>query len=317
MAPQTIQDQEMLEKLRGLGYVSGSSQQQKKEFGPEDDVKTKMPVYNAVLDAFNQKDRGAIDQGITTLEEICKNANTLPMAYYYLAELYKETRKIDRSLETLQAGMEKFPQHYDLLLEYVDSLIEKGDFQMLIKTVTSKHLPQIEQDASIYNKLGLAYSKVNQLDKAMEALQKAAAIDDEYADIFQNMGSIHLSKFIVSKEKREYKKAEENFLKVLALNPKHANAYNNLGALYFRIRNVDKAIDSWEKAVKFNEEMGKTYYYLGLAYFSKKRKDKAFTYFSIYKQKYYETLTDQEKLNLDKLIALSSEKQKQEEHSIG
>jgi len=73
---------------------------------------------------------------------------------------------------------------------------------------------------------------------------------------------------------------------------------------------VDKAINSWEKAVKFDEELGKTYYYLGMAYFSKKILDKAFTYFSIYKQKYYKTLTEQEQLNLDDLIARARKKQK-------
>ncbi len=213
MAPQTKLDQDMLKKLRSLGYASGSSQGQKEEFGPEDDVKTKMPVYNAVLDAFSQKDRGDINQGITTLEEICKNSNTLPMAFYYLAVLFKETGKLDLSLETLQKGMAKFPQHYDLFVEYVDFLIEKGDFQLLIKTITSTQLPQIEQDASIYNKLGLAYSKVNQMDKALEALQRAAVIDDEYADIFQTWGAYTCPNSFSVKTQRNIKKRKNVFRK--------------------------------------------------------------------------------------------------------
>lgn len=295
---------EMLEKLRSLGYTAGSAQSPKEEFGPEDDIKTKMPVYNSVIDAFSLKDKGAVTQGITALEEICEKSNTLPTAFYYLAKLYRETGKVDRSLETLQAGMEKFPQHFDLLLEYVDSLIIKGDFQTLIKTATSKNLPQMEQDASFYNKLALAYSKTNQLDKALEILHKAAAVDDGYADVFQNIGSIYLSRFYVSKEIREYKMAEENFSKVLSIDTNRADAHNSLGSLYFSNGNVDKAIESWEKAAQLSDDLGMTYYFLGLVYLSKNMKDKALFYFISYKSKYYNFLTEQEKQKLERLIVL-------------
>lgn len=303
-AVQNQPNTEMIKKLRSLGYTAGSSRTSEEIFGPEDDIKVKMPLYNDVLEAYSLKDRGAAAQGLSALEDICSTPEAFPTAFYFLAKLFRETGNIDRSLDTLLAGMNKFPRSFDLLLEYTDTLLAVGDYQKLITTLTSKPLPQMDQDASLYNKLGVAYSKIQQPQKALEAFYMATAVDDGYADALHNMGSIHLSQFLAGRDPLDYKKAHACFSKVLALIPNNGEAHNSMGALYFGGGYLDKAINSWEKAIQFSSGLGKTYYMLGLAYLSKNVKDKALFYFAAYKNNYYSLLSEEEKVNLDRLISL-------------
>ena len=296
--------QDMLEKLSSLGYATYAMNDYKNSFGPEDDIKNKMPVYNSVQEAYSLKDKQGMEKTIDALEKITAHQSTIPAAYIYLSRLKRENHQVDLALKTLWTRMEKFPEHYELLREYVDALLTKEDYPAIVNTLTSREMPQMEQDASLYNKLGIAYFRMNHLDKALATFEKAAAIDDEYADIHFNMGSIYLSRFLIEKNFEAYKKAENKFLDVLSLDAEHADTFNSLGALYFGNGDLTKAIQSWEKAVHLKTDLGKTYYYLGLAYYSQKENGKAFSYLSLYKEKYYHMLTPDQKVYLDKMISL-------------
>lgn len=280
-------DPATLRKLRSLGYATASSISRKKTYGPEDDIKSLLPLHNRIVAAYRMRETGKIKDGIAALENIIKQENRLDIAYAYLGKLYKESNQIDAALERLREGFAAYPFSYEILELYCEYLMETQKYDEIIRVLSRGQPFQMEQDPELWNVLGLAYARKGQGDDALKAFERSAAIDPEYADTFSNLGAIYLSIYMQNHEKEFFSKTVENFSKVIALDPKNDPAYNSLGAAYMTAGVIPDAIRNWEKAIELNPRAGKTYYYLGLAYLSQGNMSKARLYLVTQKNQFF------------------------------
>jgi arylsulfatase A-like enzyme/Tfp pilus assembly protein PilF len=301
-------DQTTLETLRSLGYVASSTASQKGQYGPEDDVKILLPKYNRIMAAYQLKEQGQREKGISELESILGEPGTLDIAYAYLARLYKDGGKTEEALDTLEKGLQQHPSSYDIFSLYTDYLLEAGRYDTLIQAVPSKKFRQMEQDPLVWRNLGTAYFKKGDLEKAIRTLETAASIDGGYFDVLQNLGSIYLSRYLQSKDENDLRKARKNFERAVAVDPASAEVHNKLGGIFLQEKNLDQAIEHWERAVSLSPDYGKAHYYLGLAYLSKGAQDKALRHLTVYRQQFAGRLTSEEQKKLDELIQASSKK---------
>jgi protein O-GlcNAc transferase len=93
--------------------------------------------------------------------------------------------------------------------------------------------------------MGLILEKI-QINKAIEAYQKAIEIDPKLVDAYNNLGNI----FLVQ---GEVEQAEIFFRKAVTANPLHFGSYLNLGNLLIeQYQQVDEAISYYQKAFNFN-----------------------------------------------------------------
>ena len=161
----------------------------------------------------------------------------------------------------------------------------------------------MEQDPELWNVLGLAYGRKGMGDAAIKAFGISASIDDEYADTFNNLGSIYLSQYMQTRDKNAFNKTVNNFKRVIALDSCNSSAYNNLGAVYMTAGMLPEAIHNWEKVIGLNSNAGKTFYYLGLAYLAQQNTSRAMYFLIDNKHKFYDLLAPAEKQRLDILIA--------------
>ncbi|NIQ98200.1 MAG: tetratricopeptide repeat protein [Desulfuromonadales bacterium] len=102
------------------------------------------------------------------------------------------------------------------------------------------------ENRNAWARLGHAYFDSNQPAKAIEAYDKALALNPNDADLLTDQG-------VMFRRMGWYDKAIENFSKANEVNPSHAVSLFNLGIVYrYDLQEFDKAIEAWEKYLQVN-----------------------------------------------------------------
>src|SRR5579864_9559961 len=106
---------------------------------------------------------------------------------------------------------------------------ERGDIMMARKMYREaieafQSAPQ--KSAVIYNKIGIAYHQLQQLDNARKSYEKALKMKANYAEALNNIGTVYYAK-------KGYRRAISYYQKALRLSPESASIYSNLGTAQF------------------------------------------------------------------------------------
>ena len=295
-------DRETLEKLKSLGYVGSPVFLKKEKYGPEDDVKILLPFYNEIADAYTFREEGKTEEGIELLQQIIKKQKKVYFAYIYLAKLYRESNRMQDALNILKQGLDVHPLCYEIVSLYSEYLLDAGRFDEVIDILDSHTLIRMEHDALLWNYLGLAYMKKGDVDNAIKAFETAVSVDQQYADVFVNLGRIYFSRYLRTKEKNAYKNSIYNYKKAIEVEPDNAEAFYGLGVAYMQDGREKDAIYLLEITLVLDPGLIKAYYFLGLAYLTNNNLNEAFNCLSAYKKIAYRSLSNEEKMTLDSLI---------------
>ncbi len=295
-------DRDTLKRLQSLGYFGNPVFTRKENFGPGYDVKTLLPFYNRIADAYKLREEGKIEEGIEQLQQIIQRQHRVYFAYTYLAKLYRESGHIQNALETLKQGLEIHPLCYEIVSLYSELLLEARQFDTVIDILNLNVLMRMEHDPLLWNYLGLAYMNKKDSESAIRSFEMAVSVDPEYADVYVNLGNLYFSRFLQTKEKAAYSKAIHNYKKAIEVRSDYAEAFNGLGAAYMQVGRVEDAVYLWEVALILEPNLVKTYYYLGLAYMIQEKNVEAYNILSTYKVHTYNTLSLEEQRTLDYLI---------------
>jgi len=291
-----------LEKLRSLGYISTPQLSMKKNFGPSDDIKVLLPSENKAKEAMNISREGRINEAISMLKEVIAEKKGADLAYSNLAILYKEQGRMKEALELLKDGFGDFPSSYEIFSTYANYLLNAKMYDEVIELIKTNSFRQMEFDPEIWNYLGSAYSGKGDLEKALEAFEAAAAIDDKHQTVYNNLGSTYLLVFIEKRDRMAFQNALQNFKKAIELDADYASAYNGLGSAYLLAGDLDGAIYCLEKALEIEPDSGRALYNLGLVYLNKGDKAKALGLFVSYREKFSRFISPSEKERLEELI---------------
>lgn len=297
-----------LEKLKSLGYIVNPMSSTRDDYGPEDDIKSILPLYNKIMDAFLLKEEEKIDEGIKQLKLIVGGQKKMDLAFSSLAKLYKESGRLPEALKVLREGLQQYPSSYEIISRYSRYLIDGEQYDEVIKILDSRSLFQMEQGPLLWYYIGIAHLKKGDPEKAVQALERAVSIDDEFIDAIYSLGSIHFSLSLNTKIDNHLAQSIKYLERVLEIDPHHTEAHNSLGAAYLQGGYLEEAISSWEKALEQNPKLGRIYYYLGIAYYQKGKMNESLAYLITYKAIYYHKISYIERQRLDKFIATVAEK---------
>jgi len=100
-------------------------------------------------------------------------------------------------------------------------------------------------NAVIYNKLGLAELKINDLKSARSDFEKAVKQNSKFADAVNNIGAVDYMKM-------NYGSAVKYFKKAAALDETRATFHVNLGAAWFSQKKLDRAIAEYTRAMELD-----------------------------------------------------------------
>lgn len=295
-------DRETRKKLASLGYISSAGVSQKKDFGVQDDVKVLLPFVNRVGQGWKLYKEGQIDAGIKFLNEILEERKDIDLAYQHLASIYQETGNIKEAIVILEQGLDALPSNYDIFAEYVKVLISAEQYDKIIKTFENTNLREAEYDPEIWNNLGTAYAKTDNLDKAIEAFEMGLSLDDKHPELYNNLANACYSYGLQSKDPNMYSRCFEYYKKAIELDPEYPAPYYGLGHAYRQEGNLEGAIYCWEKTLEADPDFSQAYSDLALAYMYTGNKAKALNLLLEYKKRYYRLMAPAEREKLDALI---------------
>ena len=212
-------------------------------------------------------------------------------------------KDVDEVLRIIKARLKADPSDSKMICTYGILFIEVGQFEAAVE-VLKEGLAHKEDDAELWCYLGMAYWKLGDHEEAIASYQKAILLNKHYPVVFYNLGSLYLSRYVESGGDVYFKSAVKNFKKAIELDPDYASAYNGLVTVYVKANNIESAISCWEKALRVKPEFSIAVYNLALAYLAKGDNAKALGFFTRYKKKHYENLTQGEKAQFDVFIRI-------------
>jgi arylsulfatase A-like enzyme/Flp pilus assembly protein TadD len=299
-APRKL-DRETREKLRSLGYLASPQVPAKTAFSAADDLKVLLPFHSKWMRATAAKQAGRIDQGIELLREIIAERQDFDLAYTYLANYLKEKNKGAEALAVLREALHRNPSSIRIISSYGIALIEAGKYDEAIP-VLLRGLTLIDYDPEVWNYLGVAYWNKKQFREAQQCYDKALSLDKNYAVVYNNLGSLFLSNYLATQDPGILRKAVGEFREAIRFDAKYASAHNGLGTALKMQGDTAGAIEAWKKALELKPDFAYPLYNLGLAYIAEGNKSEARTYFLRYKEKYYESLSADERVKLEELL---------------
>ena len=122
--------------------------------------------------------------------------------------------------------------------------------------------------AQAYNNRGTVYAGKGEVDRAIQDYNTAIDLNPEGASVYYNRG-------ITYADKGEADRAIQDFNTAIDLNPELAAAYSNRGTVYADKGEVDKAIHDYNTAIDLNPEYAQVYYNRGITYLDKGEADRA------------------------------------------
>jgi len=105
-----------------------------------------------------------------------------------------------------------------------------------------------QNSAVVWNKTGIAYHQMMQLDAAMKRYQRSIRLDPKYPEAINNLGTVYYA------EKR-YSKAIGSYKRALKLAPDSASIYSNLGTAYFAEKKYKEAAVAYDTALRLDPEI--------------------------------------------------------------
>jgi tetratricopeptide (TPR) repeat protein len=97
----------------------------------------------------------------------------------------------------------------------------------------------------IFNKIGIAYHQMQQLDNARKSYELAIKLKPDYAEAINNLGTVYYAKKSFGRATRYYQRA-------LKYAPKSASIYSNLGTAYFARKKYKEAMETYQIALKLD-----------------------------------------------------------------
>jgi len=119
---------------------------------------------------------------------------------------------------------------YDLAIQYFQAAVRRD-----------------RKNATLYNKLGLAELKKDDLEQARMDFEKAVRLNSKYAEAVNNIGAVEYVH-------KNYGPAAKYFKKAVALDETRPTYHVNLGAAWFSQKKMDRAITEYTRALELDPD---------------------------------------------------------------
>jgi tetratricopeptide (TPR) repeat protein len=142
----------------------------------------------------------------------------------------------------------------------------------------------------IWNKIGIAYHQMQQIDTAKKHYEQAVRLNPHYSEALNNLGTVYY-------HKRSYRRAISYYKKALKLAPSSASIFSNLGTAWFARKKYKEASEAYQTALRLDadvfehrnsygtllqertvQERAKFHYYLAKTYANAGQNERALQY---------------------------------------
>jgi tetratricopeptide (TPR) repeat protein len=127
-----------------------------------------------------------------------------------------------------------------------DTARARKDYPLAIQYFQAA-LKKDRKNANLYNKLGLAQLRNNELKAARVSFSTAVKYNSKYADAVNNIGAVDYMQ-------KNYGGAAKHFKKAVALEETRPSFHVNLGAAWFSQKKLDRAIAEYTRALELDPD---------------------------------------------------------------
>ncbi len=188
---------------------------------------------------------------------VLKSKNNIAMPYYILGLIAKDEKQFELSITQFKKALSIEPTRFTHYFNLASAYSGSGKHQKAIDTYIKAI--ELEPKASAYANLGSTYLKINELNNALIALEKAVDLDPLSAEAQNNLG-------IVLGKLGDYNKAEEHHRQAIELMPELIPAYTNLGSIFLDQSKYQEALELYKKVIQLQPDYGEIYKFLGSTY---------------------------------------------------
>jgi tetratricopeptide (TPR) repeat protein len=107
------------------------------------------------------------------------------------------------------------------------------------------------KDPVLWNKMGIAYHQMAQLDKALKDYQKAVSLKKDYMEALNNIGTVYYARKSYSRAITYYRRA----IKLVPQSVRLAPTYSNLGMAFFGRKQYKEAQDAMKVALSLDSNV--------------------------------------------------------------
>jgi choline-sulfatase len=265
--PQPALPPDAAERLRALGYVSGSQSipgtGDSRSANPARSIDAWVRFEHALSDVTEGRARGAVP----VLEEL---AGRFPDARLFTATYARaltDTGSAAAAATIYKAAVRRWPREASLYHDLAVAARAAGDAAEAVRAEQAA-LALDGSSASALNGLGLLYADAGRPADAAAAFERATKQDPGNAGYWANLGNARrASEALVG--------AEAAYRRALDVDPAQADAANGLGVLLVQRDDVGGAIPWFERALAGRPDFAEARLNLGIAYQESGNRDRA------------------------------------------
>ena len=220
LKPQPV-DEERRRQLQALGYLNVGRRPVRLDMsGP--DPKDRIAILEALERAADALNQDRYRPALQLLEKIAPEDRTNPLIYTYLGLCYQRLNQFDKAEST-----------------YLEAIRQKADSD------------------ETHAELGEIYVRNGALERAVESMERAAALNPANLDNMNNLANAYL-------QLGRPEQCERVLRAILTQNDRHAAAHNLFGIVEVQRGRPAEARGHFERAVECNPDLAEGYMNLGL-----------------------------------------------------
>ena len=238
--PPPSASEEVLERLRSMGYLAAASRERHGDAAADDPKR--LVEYDRVMDAGTLAfEDGRFDDAAAALQQVIVERPGNADAYLALAVVFWHGGVPDQAIATLRAALRAGLTQPGIRVTLAQMLARTAGAPravMLLEGLTG-------DDMDALAALGIAYSQVGRDADAERSFRRMLEIEPASSRAFENLGILQL-------RRGQHAEAEAALRRALAIDPDRASAYTPLGVVLSEQGRVDDAIVAWQQAVQLD-----------------------------------------------------------------
>ncbi len=245
-----------LDRLRSLGYVSGSESKASSSTGPLPDPKDKIALLRELLQATALRDAGQVDEAARQLEDLARKDPDNPAVHLTLSSVYFRGKDTQRAIASARRAVALDPESANAVLTLAFSYQAGGHADEAAAGFERVLVLDPDNLKALIN-LGDVRYEHGEREKAFDLYQRAAALAPRFALAQINFASLAL-------EMNRSQAAEEALKRAVALGGNHPDLHFNLGVLAEQHGQTAVAAREYRAEVAAHPESFKAWVNLGL-----------------------------------------------------
>jgi arylsulfatase A-like enzyme/Tfp pilus assembly protein PilF len=249
-----VETPEAAERLRALGYASGSAAS-KSAFTEADDPKQIVELDTLMHNAVEAAGAGRIADAIQIYQQVIGRRSDFAIAYRHLAFLEWQRGNVNAGIAVLQRALAVGVRQPSIVAQLGGYLADAGRVAQGIQLLEPLSADP-NADADTLNTLGIAYARAGRAADAQRLFERVLASNPSSSVPLENLGMLAL-------ERGDLATARTRFEAAVSADPKSSRGFSGIGVVALRAGNRGAAIDAWTRAVELDRTNFDALYNLG------------------------------------------------------